>query len=185
MPKLRGLAVVGFVLLAAGCSSGPSTPVPSAAPTSPAETASSTPASAGKCPDGAYLVTELEGRGSASAVGKGTGGNIAADFDDGRLTITSDGSEPVKVDLGPTNAELRFNGEITGTYSGDPDALKVATTGAHGDVSVKGFGITRSYSAGGLADQLIGRGATAQVTCDDAGTAVVVLPNASLTLTRQ
>ena len=72
---------------------------------------------------------------------------------------------------------MRFNGEITGTYEGDPSALALKTTGAHGDVAIKGFGVSRNYSAGGLANQLIGQAATAQVTCDDAaGTALVVLP---------
>ncbi|GAB2590507.1 hypothetical protein GCM10009593_32680 [Microlunatus antarcticus] len=130
-------------------------------------------------------MTAFEGRGQAAAAGKGTGGNIAADFTSGKFTISSDGSQPAKLDLGPVNAEMRFNGEITGTYEGDPSALALKTTGAHGDVAIKGFGVSRNYSAGGLANQLIGQAATAQVTCDDAaGTALVVLPDATLTLTR-
>lgn len=185
MPKARLLAAAAVLLAVAGCSSPSTAPTPTVAP-SPTETSASPSASTGACPDGSYLITALEGRGSASAVGKGSGGDIAADFDDGDLTISSDGAEPVKVDLGPTNAELRFDGTIKGTYEGDPAALRISTTGADGTVNVKGFGISRSYSAAGLADQLIGRGATAQVTCDDAaGTAVVVLPNARLTLTRR
>jgi hypothetical protein len=181
--SVRVLAVTAVALLAAGCSSGPSSPSPSAVPSSPAS--SSPPAAAPGCPDGAYLVTALEGRGQASAAGKGSGGNIGADFTAGRFTISSDGAEPVTLDLGPVNAELRFDGQITGTYEGDPSALRLTTEGAQGDVGIKGFGVSRSYSASGLADQLIGAGATAQVTCDDAaGTAVVVLPNASLTLAR-
>lgn len=180
----RALTVVAVGLLAVGCSSGPSAPTPAPVPSTSAPAAS--PASAGPCPDGAYLVTALEGRGQASAAGKGSGGNIAADFTSGTFTISSDGAEPVTLDLGPVNAEMRFNGEITGTYEGDPSALRLTTKGARGDVSIKGFGVSRTYSAGGLANQLLGAGATAQVTCDDAaGTAVVVLPNASLTLTRK
>lgn len=182
MPTMRLMAATMIVLLAAGCSSGSSSPAP--APTPPADP-SSAATSAAPCPDGAYLVTALEGRGDASAAGKGSGGNITADFTSGKFTMSSDGSRPVKLDLGPVNAEMRFDGEITGTYEGDLSALALKTTGAHGDVAIKGFGVSRSYSAGGLANQLIGQGATAQVTCDDAaGTAVVVLPNASLTLTR-
>ena len=178
------LAVTAVALLAAGCSSGRSAPTPSAAPSTSAPAAS--PASAAPCPDGAYVVTALEGRGQASAAGKGSGGNIGADFTSGRFTISSDGAEPVTLDLGPVNAEMRFNGQITGTYEGDPSALRLATDGAQGDVSIRGFGVSRTYSAGGLASQLLGAGATAQVTCDDAaGTAVVVLPNASLSLSRK
>lgn len=186
MPMVRLVAVAGVVLLVAGCSSGSSAPVPSAAPSTPAVSSTpSAPASAAPCPDGAYVLTTFEGRGEAAAAGKGTGGNIAADFTSGKFMISSDGSQPSKLDLGPVDAEMRFNGEITGTYEGDPTALQLTTQGAHGDVTIKGFGISRSYSVGGLANQLIGQGATAQVTCDDtAGTAVVVLPNASLTLTR-
>ena len=178
---MRLLTVAAVALLASGCSAGPSSPAPSAAPSTPSASAAPT----APCPDGAYVVTALEGRGEASAAGKGSGGDIGAEFTDGTFTISSDGNEPVKLDLGPVNAEMRFDGRITGTYEGDPSALRLSTEGAKGDVSIKGFGISRSYSASGLADQLIGRGATAQVTCDDAaGTAVVVLPNASLTLTR-
>lgn len=184
MPDVRLLAAATVVLLAAGCSSGASSPTPSAAPT-PSVSATSASASAAPCPDGAYVLTAFEGRGNASAAGQGTGGNITADFTSGTFTIASDGSQAAKLDLGPVNAEMRFNGEIKGEYRGDPAALELTTTGAHGDVSIKGFGVSRSYSAGGLANQLIGQAATAQVTCDDAaGTAVVVLPNASLTLTR-
>lgn len=182
MPDVRLLAAAAVVLLAAGCSSGPSSPTPTAAPT---PSVGATSASAA-CPDGAYVLTAFEGRGNASAAGKGTGGNITADFTSGTFTIASDGSQAAKLDLGPVNAEMRFNGEIRGDYRGDPAALELTTTGADGDVSIKGFGVSRSYSAGVLANQLIGQAATAQVTCDDAaGTAVVVLPNASLTLTRR
>jgi hypothetical protein len=184
VPKLSLLATAAVVLVVAGCSSGASTPTVTPAP-APSTSASSATASAGPCPDGAYVMTAFEGRGEAAAAGKGTGGNIAADFTSGKFTISSDGSQPAKLDLGPVNAEMRFNGEITGTYEGDPSALALKTTGAHGDVAIKGFGVSRSYSAGGLANQLIGQSATAQVTCDDtAGTAVVVLPNATLTLAR-
>ena len=184
MPNVRLLAVTAVALLAAGCSSGASAPTPSPVPTPTASVPTAT-ASAGPCPDGAYVMTSFEGRGEASAAGKGTGGNIAAEFTSGTFTISSDGSQAAKLDLGPVNAQMRFNGVITGTYEGEPSALALKTTGAHGDVTIKGFGISRSYSAGGLANQLIGQSATAQVTCDDgAGTAQVVLPNATLTLAR-
>ena len=187
MPKMGLLAAATVVLLAAGCSSGASTPTPTPTPEpTPSATSASPTASPGDCPDGAYTITSFEGRGETSAAGKGTGGDITADFSSGTFTIASDGSDPVKLDLGPSNAELRFNGEIKGEYRGAATALKLATTGAHGDVSIKGFGFTRNFSVGGLANQLIGKSATAQVTCDDAaGTAVVLLPNASLTLTRR
>ena len=186
MPNMRLLAAAAVVLLSAGCSSGATTsPTPTVVPT-PSAPASSPTASDAACPDGAYLVTAFEGRGETAAAGKGTGGNITADFTSGTFTIASDGSDPVKLDLGPSNAQLRFDGEIKGEYRGDPDALRLSTTGAHGDVSIKGFGFTRNFSVGGLADQLIGKSATAQVTCDAAaGTATVVLPNASLTLARR
>ena len=185
MPELRLLAAATVVLLAAGCSSTPTASPTPGAESTPSATHSSAVPSAGPCPDGAYVVSSFEGRGTAAAAGKGSGGDIRADFTSGTYTISSDGAEPTKVDLGPTNAELRFNGEIKGEYRGDPSALELKATGAHGDASIKGFGFTRSFSAGGLADQLIGKSATAEVTCDDdAGTATVVLPNVSLTLTR-
>jgi hypothetical protein len=186
LSKTRLLAAAAVVLLAAGCSSGSPSSAPTPEPTPSASApASGPPASTAPCPDGAYVVTAFEGRGEASAAGRGTGGNIAADFTSGRFTISSDGSQPAKLDLGPVNAEMRFDGEISGTYEGEPSALALKTTGAHGDVAVKGFGVTRSYSVGGLSNQLIGQAATAQVSCDEAaGTAQVTLPNASLTLAR-
>ncbi|MGI3782115.1 MAG: hypothetical protein ACRYG2_15235, partial [Janthinobacterium lividum] len=143
MPKMRLLVTAAVVLLAAGCSSGATSPTPTPAPT-PTATASSASASAAPCPDGAYVLTAFEGRGQASAAGKGSGGNIAADFTSGKFTISSDGSQPAKLDLGPVTAEMRFNGEITGTYEGDPSALALKTTGAHGAVAIKGFGVSRS-----------------------------------------
>jgi len=185
------LLAAAVVLLATGCSSGSSAPVSSpgsaatTTPTTPSSTVSSSAPVFPPCPDGAYLVTGFEGRGEASAAGKGSGGDVTADFTSGTFTLSSDGAQPVTLDLGAVNAELRFDGAITGTYAGDPADLRLTTTGAHGDAVVRGFGVSRSYPAGDLADQLIGAGAQAQVTCDDAaGTAVVVLPNASLTLTR-
>ena len=185
MTKAQLVAAATVVLLAAGCSSGSSSPTPTAAPTPSAPATSSSPTSSAPCPDGAYVISAFEGRGDASATGKGSGGNVTAKFATGRFTISSDGSQPTKLDLGAVNAEMRLDGEITGTYEGDPSALRLTATGAHGNATVKGFGVTRNYSVGGLANQLIGQGATAQVTCDEtAGTAVVVLPNVSLTLTR-
>ena len=190
MNKAQLVAAATVVLLAAGCSSGSSSsPNPSALPTSSvastAPTTTSSPTSSAPCPDGAYVVTAFEGRGQSAAAGRGSGGNVTADFTSGRFVVASDGSQPTKLDLGAVNAELRLDGQITGTYEGDPSALRLTATGAHGNATVKGFGITRNYSVDSLANQLIGQGATAQVTCDDAaGTAVVVLPNVSLTLTR-
>ena len=191
MTGMRLLAGTAVLLLAAGCSSTPSTaPDPAPATTPSATSSSSAPADTAPapapCPDGAYLVTGLEGRGEAAVLHRGTGGNITADFTAGTFTIASDGSGPMKVDLGPSSAELRLAGEITSTYAGDPSALQLTGTGARGDLSIKGFGVSRSYPASELADQLIGSSVTAQVTCDAAaGTAVVVLPAASLTLTRR
>src|SRR3954454_15494509 len=178
-----GLAVAALLL--AGCSSSSSS-APTVVPEPPATSAPAPAPSSEPCPDGSYLITELEGRGEAAQVGKGRGGNITADFDSGTFTLSSDGSVPTKLDLGPASGEMRFKGQIVGAYEGEPDALRLTTKRADGDVSVKAFGITRSRSLGGLANQLIGQGVTAQVTCDDAaGKAVVVLPNASLTLTKQ
>jgi hypothetical protein len=184
VPKRRLLAVATVALLAAGCSSGASMPTVTPEP-APTEAAASAAPSTDPCPDGSYLLSTFEGRGEAAGAGKGSGGDIAATFRSGEFTISSDGSKPARVSFGPVDAEMRFNGEITGTYEGEPSALALKTTGAHGDVAIKGFGVSRSYSAGGLANQLIGRSATAQVTCDEAaGTARVDLPNARLTLTR-
>lgn len=183
------LAAGAAVLVASACSSGPTTPAPSPAPTdgSPSAVAPATPsASPGTCLDGAYRVTALEGRGSASALGKGSGGDIDASFSDGDFTISSDGAEPVKVDLGPVNADMRFDGRITGTYESEADALRLTTTSADGEGTVKGLGFSRSLSARALADQIFGRDATGQVVCDpSSGGAVLTLPAAVLTLAKK
>lgn len=189
MSKVRFLVGAGVLVLAAGCSSGSSTPpapTPASVPPSVVTTSTAPSPSPAPCPDGSYLVTAFEGRGNASAIGKGTGGNIGVDFTAGRFVISSDGSGPVRLDAGPVNANLSFDGEISGTYEGDPSALIMKTTGANGEAKVKGPGFSRTYSADTLGSQLVGQQATAQVTCDAAaGTAAVVLPNASLSLTRR
>ena len=183
MRRSAGAVVLAAAVVLAGCSAEAPAQEPTIVPPPPAS--SSPTAAAGTCPDGAYRVTALEGRGSASAIGKGSGGDVDATFRDGTFTISSEGAEPVTVDLGPTNARLSFDGTITGTYTGEPSALRLTTKDARGEVTIKGFGFTRTRSASTLADQLIGQDATAQVVCDDAaGTAQVTLPEASLTLTR-
>ena len=186
------LAAAAVLLLAAGCSSGSSDPAPTgpaspptAEPTVAEPTAPSSPTAAGACPDGAYRVTALEGRGAASTIGRGTGGDITADFTAGTFTLASNGADPVRLRVGPTGAQLRFAGTIVASYAGDTAALRLTTTRADGQVSVKGLGVSRTLSGSELADQLIGQGTTAQVTCDEAaGTAVMILPAAALTLTR-
>ncbi len=181
-----GVLVAGAaVLLAAACTAEPTAPEPSSAPTSAASSATPS-APGGACPDGSYRVTALEGRGSAAALGTGSGGDIDAAFSDGDFTISSDGADPVAVDLGPVKAQVSFDGTVKGTYEGDASDLRLTTTSAEGEVSVKGFGFTRSRSVKALADQVLGQGVSAQVVCDDAaGTAVVTLPSAALTLTKQ
>lgn len=180
------LALTVPVVLLTGCSSGSEEPTPpppaSSAPApEPPPTPSPTPAA---CPDGSYRLTALEGRGSGSAFRSGTGGDVAVAFTGGVFTISSEGAEPVRVDLGPTNADLRLAGRITGTYAGDPAALQLGVTDATGGVTVRGLGVSRELSAGELADQLIGSSTTAAATCRDDGSATLDLPRVRLDLVR-
>lgn len=185
--RVLRLALVTLLLPLVGCTPGTApapdpTPASITAPVPPPVPSPSTVL----CPDGAYVVSALKGHGAGSALRRGTGGDIAATFVGGVFTLSSEGSTPMAVDLGPVDGELRFTGAITSTYAGPPEALVLSVTSATGEVSIKGFGVARTASAEQLAGQLISSGTTAQVTCDDAaGTAVVVLPSASLTLTRK
>lgn len=180
------VAVAGAALVVlAGCTSGPGTP-PS--PSSAATPASAAPSSAAStpaaCPDGRYRITALESRGTGSSLGTGQGGDVDFTFTDGTFLIASDGSDPVKVDVGPAKADLRIAGEIRGNYDGPADALHLVVTGASGDVTVKGLGINRHFSARNLADQLIGADARGVASCTSDG-ARLELPRVVLVLARR
>jgi hypothetical protein len=188
LSRLRIAVAVGLVTGLAACSAppapapvpSPSDPAGSAAPASVSTTPS--PAAAG-CPDGSYAVSAIEGRGSASALGKGSGGNVTMSFVGGSFTLASDGSNPIKLQVGPGSTDLRFAGQIAGTYSGDPAALAMTVTAASGTASVKGFGFSREVPMQQVADQLAPEGSTGAASCDG-DHARLELPAVVLDLTR-
>jgi hypothetical protein len=180
--------VAGLLIGLAACSA-PSAPEPAPTPTDatePAATPSDVPSpspTAPGCPDGSFAVSAIEGRGSASTLGKGSGGNVTMSFIGGTFTLASDGSDPIKLEVGPGTTDLRFAGQIVGSYAGDPAALTMTVSGASGTASVKGFGFNREVPMQQVADQLAPAGSTAVASCDG-DHARLELPAIVLDLTR-
>ncbi len=187
---MRRIAIVvtgTALVLAAGCSSGGGgqtgpTPAPSAPPTSaPAPVETPTPPA---CPDGTYRLASFEPRDTQSPIGAGQGGGVRFIFTDGTFTIGSDGSDPIRAKAGPAKAELTVDGEIRGTYSGTPDALRLVAEGTTGELRLKGLGINRTIPMQQVADQIIPSGTVVKATCDPDGGARLDLPRVDLVLAR-
>jgi hypothetical protein len=180
--------VLAIILTSLAACSAPSAPEPAPSPTdstsspAPSDITSPSPTVLG-CPDGSFAVSAIEGRGSAAALGKGSGGHVTMSFVGGGFTLASDGSDPIKLEAGPGTTELRFAGQIAGSYSGDPAALTMTVTAASGTASVKGFGFSREVSMQQVADQLAPAGSTAVASCDG-DHARLELPAVVLDLTR-
>ncbi|MBA8792627.1 hypothetical protein FHX74_000221 [Friedmanniella endophytica] len=177
-------ATVLLTAFTAGCTGSPSSPPsPVPAPASSATSAAASPTASDRCPDGRYTITRLEGQGSASALGTGTGGDLTLAFTDGRWTLDSDGASAMKLDVGPGTVDLTFDGTITGDYSGSPDDLTMTVTDATGSARLKGFGVDRTSSARQIADRIVPTGTTGSATCTATG-ATITLPTVIITGTR-
>jgi hypothetical protein len=128
------LAVAGAALVVAGCSgtTGQSAPSastaapapsdasePSAPPTAPPTADPSGSAAKSACPAGqpagTYRIKQFAGQ-SNSALGHGTGGDIMVTFRDGTYVMSSDGKDPMAMEVGDKAAgQLYMDGTITGT----------------------------------------------------------------------
>ncbi len=185
-------ALAGLAL--AGCGTEPasqpspssSAPVAGSAPsteTAPTTTTPSSSPSATQCPSGAYTITALRGEGSASQLGSGVGGDVMMSFTDGVWTLQSDGKAPVTTKIGPASAKLTIAGTITGDYSGDASALKLAVKDANGTATIKGGFVNRKLTLKQLSEQIVPLNTTGTATCSG-DQAVITLPNVAITMQR-
>lgn len=165
--------------LVAGCSATPPTtalastppaisanPTPvSTAATTPATTeTASTPATAG-CPAGDYKATGFTATGLDASVGKGTVTDVDVTFGNGRYEFDFDGDHPAKLTLGKNTGQLRIDGEFTGTYSGQPDAISFTRGKATGSARFVDKGRSRSVTMQQVARILAPQGKGSAV-CD-------------------
>lgn len=130
MPSVRRSFALLLAVPAAlvGCSA---TPAPSAPPsTPPAITANPTPVSTeatsaptdspatAACPSGDYQATSVTSGSTKVGVR-----DVDAMFRDGAYTFEFDDDEPITVTLGKQTGKVRVDGDLRGTYTGEPDAL--------------------------------------------------------------
>ena len=121
------LLAAGLSLLAA-CTASPSATAPAtsagpaitapAAPSSASPTATTTTEAAAACPSGEYTMTSFAATGTNGALGKGNGGDVSAEFENGRYDIDFDDDEPIAITLDDDTGELLVDGSIEGTYTG-------------------------------------------------------------------
>ncbi len=183
---ILGLGLAGSFALV-GCSSGPSQPAPTTAPSGVSATPTPTPTpspTAPTCPNGNYRITDLKGQGAASRLGTGVGGDVTMTFTNGAFTLQSDGKTPIKVQIGPANANLTIAGDITGTYTRvDDSTIRMTVNDANGTAAIRGAFINRKLTMRQLADQIVPLDSRAAVACTG-DQATLTLPNLALTLAR-
>lgn len=178
MPSTRAplilLAAVPALLV--GCS-GPS--AASSAPPPPAVTASGTPVDASPtapgpgaspttseavCPSGDYTMKSFSVTGVNGALGKGTGGDAAVEFDNGRYAIDFDDDNPIALTTRGDTGQLVVDGEIKGTYTGSGDSITFKLGTATGRATIKGEGKSRAVKLDQFA-KLIGLNGKASASC--------------------
>lgn len=175
MSQLRRLLVLmsaGSALLLAGCSAAPavttpasppagSTPVPSAAVTIPSASPSATVAA---CPSGDYTVTSFKATGKSGTLGNGTGGDISAEFENGRYEVDFDDDSPIALTIAGSTGELIVDGSIEGTYTGSGTNLTFKQATARGTAKVRYQGKTRTVPFKQVAS-VLGLSGKAAATC--------------------
>ena len=157
-PSRRPLILaVSVAALLAGCSAAPtgaptssSPPVISASPTPTSNATSSAPATtpattqSAACPVGEYKATGFTGAGLGAA-GKVKVTDVDVTFRNGRYTFEFDEDHPVTLSIGKRTEKVRIDGEIRGSYSGNPDALTFTVGSSTGTAKVSQNGATRSF----------------------------------------
>lgn len=172
---------------AVGCSAAsataPASPPPaiSANPT-PVSTVATTPATtespsatatAPACPTGDYKATGFTATGLDASVGKGTVTDVDVAFRNGRYEFDFDGDHPAKLTLGKSTGQLRIDGEFTGTYSGQPDAISFTRGKSTGSARFLDKGKSRSVTMQQVARILAPQGKGSAV-CDGAKLTITV-----------
>lgn len=175
-PRTVVLAASPALLLIAACtgspaSTAPATPDPaisattseqvaSASPTSPASSSEAVPA----CPSGDYKVTSFVVTGTKGVEGRGSGGAIGIEFDNGRYAIDFDSDHPITVTTEDDSGQLIVDGSVEGTYTGSSDALTFEVTTSSGKATTKAGGKTSSITMTQLASAL-GLNGKGEATC--------------------
>ena len=175
-PSRRPLILaVSVAALLAGCSAAPtgaptssSPPVISASPTPTSNATSSAPATtpattqSAACPAGEYKATGFTGAGLGAA-GKVKVTDVGVTFRNGRYTFEFDEDHPVTLSIGKRTEKVRIDGEIRGSYSGNPDALTFTVGSSTGTAKVSQNGATRSFPMREVATVLAPQGSGSAV----------------------
>lgn len=148
----RARLAAGALVLAALASGCGRAPTPAPTPTSSVvvsdPTPTPTPDPTTGCLSGRYQVTTVT---TTTTDGRGQGGDLTADFDGGKFTLTGAGQSPVDVEVSGTKAEALIDGTIRGTYttdagSADPQTGAYAITGSDGSAKVSSGFIHRTVT---------------------------------------
>lgn len=167
------LLAAGLSLLAA-CTASPSATAPAtsagpaitapAAPSSASPTATTTTEAAAACPSGEYTMTSFAATGTNGALGKGKGGDVSAEFENGRYDIDFDDDEPIAITLDDDTGELLVDGSIEGTYTGTGENLTFTRGRVEGTAKLRHQGESRSLSIEQIA-KVLGLSGKGSATC--------------------
>lgn len=167
------LLAAGLSLLAA-CTASPSATAPAtsagpaitapAAPSSASPTATTTTEAAAACPSGEYTMTSFAATGTNGALGKGNGGDVSAEFENGRYHIDFDDDEPIAITLDDDTGELLVDGSIEGTYTGTGENLTFTRGKVEGTAKLRHQGESRSLSIEQIA-KVLGLSGKGSATC--------------------
>ena len=135
---------------------------PTAAATSASPTDDST-TTAG-CPAGDYTLQSFDVTGADGSLGKGTGGDVSVEFDNGRYEIDFDDDDPISLTIGDATGQLVVDGEIKGTYTGSGDAITFTLGRASGQATLKRDGKSRTLPMSQLA-KVTGLSGKGSATC--------------------
>lgn len=188
MPSTRRRLIVptALVALLVGCSGQPA--APSSAP-APAVTSSATPVNASPapttgsatssasttadCPAGEYTLQSFDVTGVDGSLGKGTGGDVSVDFDNGRYEIDFDDDTPISLTLAGDTGKLVLDGEIKGTYSGSGSSLRFTLGSSNGTARLTHDGTSRTLKMSQVAD-VLGLHGKGSATCSGADLTLTV-----------
>lgn len=172
-PRRPPFLLAAVPALLVGCSAAPATtpsqtsPLPtSASPvaTAPSSAPATTPATtqSAACPAGEYKATGFTGAGLGAA-GKVKVTDVDVTFRNGRYTFEFDEDHPVTLSIGKRTEKVRIDGEIRGSYSGNPDALTFTVGSSTGTAKVSQNGATRSFPMREVATVLAPQGSGSAV----------------------
>ena len=173
------LISAGSALLVAGCSApaattpatqpaitASGTPVPTSPQTSPAASQTSPAASpsATACPSGEYRVTSFKATGKDGSLGNGKGGDISAEFENGRYEVDFDDDTPISLTLASGTGQLIIDGSIHGTYTGSGDDMTFTVGRVEGTAKTRYQGDTRAFSMKNIST-VLGLSGKGSATC--------------------